>query len=135
MFKIIACTKPGKSVVMYLCGGGIIFAYFYCFSIGFWNCFDSVVFLLFFPSFYSLFKIVFFINIFSSQYNCFLDIKQTQFIHIKMASLCEFGCNTIHLLHASEGNMKNYSPKSIIFPEGNTRGEYDTRGLINFHIS
>ena len=70
-------------MVMYLCGRGIIFAYFYCFSIGFWNCFDSVVFLLFFPSFYSLFKIVFFINIFSSQYNCFLDIKQTQFIHIK----------------------------------------------------
>ena len=34
----------------------------------------------------------------------------------------------IHLLHASEGNMNIYSPKSIIFPEGNTRGEYDTRG-------
>ena len=36
--------------------------------------------------------------------------------------------HTIHLLHAGEGNMKIYSPKSIIFPEGNTRGEYDTRG-------
>ena len=43
--------------------------------------------------------------------------------------------HTIHLLHAGEGNMKIYSPKSIIFPEGNTRGEYDTRGWINFHIS
>ena len=33
----------------------------------------------------------------------------------------------IHLLHAGEGNLKIYSPKSIIFPEGNARGEYDTR--------
>ena len=39
--------------------------------------------------------------------------------------LCE---NIIHLLHAGEGNMKIYSPKSIIFPEGIARGEYDTRG-------
>jgi len=29
---------------------------------------------------------------------------------------------------AGEGNMKVYSPKSIIFPEDNVRGEYDTRG-------
>jgi hypothetical protein len=36
--------------------------------------------------------------------------------------------DTIHLLHAGEGNMKMYSPKSIIFPEGNAREEYDTRG-------
>jgi hypothetical protein len=36
--------------------------------------------------------------------------------------------NIIHLLHADEGNMKMYSPKSIIFPAGNARGEYDTRG-------
>jgi hypothetical protein len=41
----------------------------------------------------------------------------------------------IHLLHAGEGNMKIYSPKSIIFPEDNAWGEYDTRGWINFHIS
>jgi hypothetical protein len=34
----------------------------------------------------------------------------------------------VQLLHASEGNMKMHSPKSIIFPEGNARGEYDTRG-------
>jgi hypothetical protein len=27
-------------------------------------------------------------------------------------------------LHAGEGNMKIDSPKSIIFPEGNARGEY-----------
>jgi hypothetical protein len=27
--------------------------------------------------------------------------------------------------------MKIYSPKSIIFPEGNARGEYDNRGWIN----
>jgi hypothetical protein len=33
------------------------------------------------------------------------------------------------------GNMKIYSPKSIIFPEGNARGEYDARGRIHFHIS
>jgi hypothetical protein len=43
--------------------------------------------------------------------------------------------NNIHLLHAGEGNMKIYTPKSIIFPEGNARGEYDTRGWIHFHIS
>jgi hypothetical protein len=34
----------------------------------------------------------------------------------------------IRLLHAGEGNMKIYSPKSIIYLEGNPRGEYDTRG-------
>jgi hypothetical protein len=44
-------------------------------------------------------------------------------------------CNNIHLLHAAEGNMKIYSPKSIIFPEGNARGKYDTRGWINFIFS
>jgi hypothetical protein len=27
-----------------------------------------------------------------------------------------------------------YSPKSIIFLEGNAQGEYDTRGWINFLI-
>jgi len=26
--------------------------------------------------------------------------------------------DNIHVLHAGEGNMKMYSPKSIIFPEG-----------------
>ena len=35
--------------------------------------------------------------------------------------------NTIHLLHAGEGNMKIYSPKSIIFPEGNPRVSYSLR--------
>jgi uridine kinase len=33
-----------------------------------------------------------------------------------------------YMLHAGEGNMKMYSPKSIIFPEGIAREEYDTRG-------
>ena len=36
--------------------------------------------------------------------------------------------SNIHVLHAGEGNMKMYSPKSVIFPEGNDRGEHDTRG-------
>jgi len=36
--------------------------------------------------------------------------------------------HNIHLLHAGEGNVKIYSTKSIIFPEGNAQGEYDTRG-------
>jgi hypothetical protein len=36
--------------------------------------------------------------------------------------------DNIHLLHVGEGNMKIYSPRSIIFPEGIVRGEYDTRG-------
>ena len=43
--------------------------------------------------------------------------------------------NIIHLLHAGEGNMKMYSYKSITFPEGNVRGEYDARGWIHFHVS
>jgi uncharacterized 2Fe-2S/4Fe-4S cluster protein (DUF4445 family) len=30
----------------------------------------------------------------------------------------------IHLLHAGEENMKIYSSKTVIFPEGNARGEY-----------
>jgi hypothetical protein len=47
----------------------------------------------------------------------FYDIKYCKFYH-----------DIIHLLHAGEGNMNIYSPKSIIFPEGNARGEYDTRG-------
>ena len=33
---------------------------------------------------------------------------------------CVWPITNIHLLHAGEGNMKNYSPKSIIFPEGST---------------
>jgi hypothetical protein len=36
---------------------------------------------------------------------------------------------------AGSGNMKKYSPTSIIFPTGVTLGEYDTLGWINFHIS
>ena len=36
--------------------------------------------------------------------------------------------NNIHVLHVDEGNIKMYSPKSIIFHEGYARGEYDTRG-------
>ena len=34
----------------------------------------------------------------------------------------------MNILNAGEGNVKIYSPKSTIFPEGNARGEYDTRG-------
>jgi hypothetical protein len=34
----------------------------------------------------------------------------------------------IHLLYVGEGNMKMYSAKSIIFPEGNALGKYDTHG-------
>ena len=41
--------------------------------------------------------------------------------------------NTVHLLHAGEANMKIYSPNSIIFPEGNARGEYDARDFLNPH--
>ena len=40
----------------------------------------------------------------------------------------EDGMNIIHLLNAGEGNVKIYSPKSTIFPEGNARGKYNTRG-------
>jgi hypothetical protein len=41
--------------------------------------------------------------------------------------------NNIHLLHAGEGNMKIYSPKSIIFPEGclpSVRPSY----VVNFNL-
>jgi hypothetical protein len=34
----------------------------------------------------------------------------------------------VGFVYAGEGNVKIYSPKSIIFPESNARGEYDTRG-------
>jgi hypothetical protein len=36
----------------------------------------------------------------------------------------------IHLLHAGEGNMKIYSLKSIIFPQGNARGECPEGNMI-----
>jgi hypothetical protein len=39
-----------------------------------------------------------------------------------------FYCYIIHLLHTGEGNMKMYSPMSIIFPEGIARRKFDTRG-------
>ena len=42
-----AYTKPGKCVVMCLCAMGINFSSFYDFNIWFWNCSDSVVFLVF----------------------------------------------------------------------------------------
>ena len=60
---------------------------------------------------------------------------------VTLKSSILYGCHllrrlyNIHLLHAGEGNMKIYSPKSFIFPKGNARREYDTRGWINFHIS
>jgi len=31
-------------------------------------------------------------------------------------------------MHAGDGNMKMYPPKSIIFHEGNAQGAYDTHG-------
>jgi hypothetical protein len=40
-----------------------------------------------------------------------------------------------HLLDAGTGKIKLYSPTSIKFPSGDTLGEYDTHGWINFHIS
>jgi hypothetical protein len=40
---------------MYLCAKAIDFASFYDFSIGFWNCFDSVVFCGHFISLYKIF--------------------------------------------------------------------------------
>ena len=42
-----ACTKPGMSVVMYLCTWCINFASFYNFDIWFWICSDSVVYCVF----------------------------------------------------------------------------------------
>jgi hypothetical protein len=53
-------------------------------------------------------------------------------LFISIVILCFIGVvlffTTIHLLHAGGGNMKIYSPKSIIFLESNARGEYNTRG-------
>ena len=40
-------TKSGKWTVMYMCPRDIDFVSFYDFSIEFWNCSDSVVFLVF----------------------------------------------------------------------------------------
>ena len=53
---------------------------------------------------------------------------ETNVRHIALIYLTHVEMTNIHLLHAGEGNMKIYSPKSIIFPEGNARGECDTRG-------
>jgi len=40
-----ACTKPGKWAAMYMWAKGYRFVFrLYLFAIGFWNCFDSVVF-------------------------------------------------------------------------------------------
>jgi hypothetical protein len=39
----IACTKPGKLAVTYIFVRGIHFVSLYDFSIGFWNCSDSMV--------------------------------------------------------------------------------------------
>jgi hypothetical protein len=47
---------------------------------------------------------------------------------IKFVAVSRFFANYVCTLHAGEGNMKIDSPKSIIFPEGNARGEYDIRG-------
>jgi hypothetical protein len=53
------------------------------------------------------------------------------FIYNILSTICEIlffsffmfcVVNIIHLLHAGEGNMEIYSPKSIIIPEGNARG-------------
>ena len=38
---------PGKGEIMYLCVRDINFAFFYDFSIGFWNCSDRMVLLFF----------------------------------------------------------------------------------------
>jgi mannitol/fructose-specific phosphotransferase system IIA component len=56
------------------------------------------------------------------QYITMLDRKEI--INVILGSCI----NIIHVLHAGEGNMNIHSPKSIIFPEGNARVEYDTRG-------
>ena len=41
-----SCIKPRKWAVMYMYVRDIKFAYFYDFSIEFWNCFDSLIFIL-----------------------------------------------------------------------------------------
>ena len=40
-------------------------------------------------------------------------------MHVRIKIYLEFYQDIVHLLHAGGGNMKIYSPKSIIFPEGN----------------
>ena len=45
MYLCARGIKPGKWAVMYLCAEGIDFAFFYNFSIVFWNCSDSMAFL------------------------------------------------------------------------------------------
>jgi hypothetical protein len=59
-------------------------------------------------------------------------IYKTRIIYTKQVSYIQDKYHIyqarIHLLDAGEGNMIIYSPKGIIFPEGNARGEYDTCG-------
>jgi hypothetical protein len=52
----------------------------------------------------------------------FIDRKTSEVLGTPNVSFCR------QPLQCGEGNMKTYSPKSIICPEGIARGEYDTRG-------
>jgi hypothetical protein len=66
-----------------------------------------------------------------------LDLKydcQQYFTCTVCVFLVSFGLIK-HLQHAGSGNMKIYSPTSIIFPSGVALREYDTLGWINVHIS
>jgi hypothetical protein len=45
--KMLKNNKPEQWAVMYLCAMGIDFVSSYDFSIGFWNCSDSVAFFIF----------------------------------------------------------------------------------------
>ena len=49
-FHWTPCSMTGKWLVMHMCAMGINLASFYDFSIGVWNCYDSMVFFLFFIS-------------------------------------------------------------------------------------
>ena len=64
-----------------------------------------------------------------------MDLKYAcqQYLHI-CVFLVSFGIIK-HLEHADIGNMKIYSPTSIIFPSSVALGEYDTLVWINFHMS
>jgi hypothetical protein len=55
----------------------------------------------------------------------FDKVPHHRLLHKRPVYYLEDGMN---ILSAGEGNVKIYSPKSTIFPEGNARGEYDTRG-------
>ena len=104
-----ACTKPKKWVVMYTSAMGIDFSYVYDFSIGFWNCTDSVVFwncsdsVVFFSFYDNHFILLWRASV--KRFLKYLKIKQYHLANVQQTT-------PINLLHCSmlTNNLLMYNP-------------------------